>query len=137
MVYSNTFKYHNFYSAKLLITTGIIIDPEVMEQKTEVLDLSNPEFECEILPDFPLPIESAVGAYINDRPIVCGGKDPFNEDFLNDKCFVLGQDEPIVELNSFRVGAAGISIANDVFWITGKPSTSASGTGMWTVTFRA
>ena len=101
-----------------------------MGEKTEVLDLSNPEFECEILPDFPLPIESAVGAYINDRPIVCGGKDPFNEDFLNDKCFVLGQDEPIVELNSFRVGAAGISIANDVFWITGKPSISASRIGM-------
>ena len=110
-------------------------DPEVMEQKTEVFDLSNPEFECKILPNFPIPIAMAVGAYINDRPIVCGGTDPNNANGLNDKCFVLGQDEPIVELNSFRIEAAGISIANDVFWITGKSSTSGIEMGNFSIPF--
>ena len=98
-------------------------------QQTEVFDLSNPEFECKSLPNFTIPISSAVGAFINDEPIVCGGSSDIAPHWY-DKCFVLGQDEPIVELQSFRVDSAGISTSNNEFWITGKPSTSASGIGM-------
>ena len=87
------------------------------------------------MPDFPAPVGSAVGAFINDRPIVCGGGSNSNVDVWSgwNYCFVVGQDDlahHTVDLDRFRFESAGISIANDVFWITGKPSTSASGIGM-------
>ena len=100
-------------------------NPDVIEERIEVFDLSNPEAECEILPNFPTTIVRGVGSNINDRPIVCGGSfyaKQHHEEYWNDKCFILGQDEPIVQLNSFRFLSAGISITNDVFWITGKIS---------------
>ena len=96
--------------------------PSELEERIEVFDLSNPEAECAILPNFPTTIVRGVGSNINGRPIVCGGS--FNakypDKYWNDKCFILGQDEPIVQLNSFRFLSAGISITNDVYWITGK-----------------
>ena len=61
---------------------------------SEIIDIANENRECNELAKFPHPVESAAGGLVSGKPMICGG---FYEslDEVSDKCFILGEDQPI------------------------------------------
>ena len=67
-----------YISAKVLIATGY---PFEMGQKTEIIDLLNPNYSINSkLPEVP-PRYGAVGGVIQNHVIVCGGEHDFSNNF--------------------------------------------------------
>lgn len=60
-----------FIPARILITSGM---PKENGQNTEIIDLINPDFECELLANIPAR-SAAVGGFLQNHPFICGGKD--------------------------------------------------------------
>ena len=60
-----------FIPARILITSGM---PKENGQNTEIIDLINPDFECELLANIPAR-SAAVGGFLQNHPLICGGKD--------------------------------------------------------------
>ena len=48
--------------------------PKENGQNTEIIDLINPDFECELLANIPAR-SAAVGGFLQNHPLICGGKD--------------------------------------------------------------
>ena len=86
-------------------------------QKSEVIDLSNPNAQCDMLDDYPQKVMLSTGALLqNDKPLICGG---WNDQLIkNDKCNIIGHEGQI-QLQEKRAGASSIVIDEDTLWITG------------------
>merc|ERR1712226_467644 len=59
-------------STKVMISTGNLNMDST--KKTEVIDLEDSNVICNVLEDFPMDIDAAVGATLAITPIICGGK---------------------------------------------------------------
>ena len=86
-------------------------------QKSEVIDLSNPNAQCDLLDDYPEEVMLATGALLqNDKPLICGG---WNDQLIkNDKCNIIGKEGQI-QLLEKRAASSSIAIDEDSLWITG------------------
>ena len=46
-------------------------------QYSEVIDLLEPDSKCQPLMDFPIQAYSATGGLLQNKPLICGGYNPF------------------------------------------------------------
>ena len=79
---------------------------------SEVIDIDHEYSECDELSNSPHPIEGAAGGLVSGKPIICGG---FNENPLtggSNKCFTLGENQPIT-MEHERSYPSSISITKD------------------------
>ena len=64
----------NFFPAKLLVTTGYIVNQGTDPKPSEVIDLLDAESKCDQFPIFQDRIIGASGALLqNNQTLVCGG----------------------------------------------------------------
>ena len=80
---------------------------------SEVIDIDNGNIaECDELANSAYPVEGAVGGLVSGKPMICGG---FNENPLtrgSNKCFFLGENQPITMAHE-RSYPSSISISKD------------------------
>ena len=79
--------------------------------RSEVIDIENEFRHCHELPNLVQPVEGAVGGLVSGKPIICGG---FSEDLFtgaSNKCFILGENQPII-MTQKRSYSASISISS-------------------------
>ena len=78
---------------------------------SEIIDIANENRECNELAKFPHPVESAAGGLVSGKPMICGG---YYENRYNgsDKCFILGEDQPITMADK-RSFPSSISISRN------------------------
>ena len=97
-----------FYAAKVLVTTGTPFGNGV---HSEVIDLKNPNSTCQSFENYPVAMDRAFGGLIqNDAPLVCGGFTTESES----KCYLVGLDEVVAELNRPRDSGASVVLQNEV-----------------------
>ena len=78
---------------------------------SEIIDIATDDTECNELAKFPHPVESAAGGLVSGKPIICGGfYENVNEG--SDKCFILGEDQPIMMADK-RSYPSSISISRN------------------------
>ena len=105
------------FIAKILVTTGYPDDHSV---HSEVIDSVNPNSICQPLPNLPVPIRTALGGLLNNKPIICGG---FSVVFgKQNQCYFVGSNEVINELIQPRSLGSGVILNDDILWVTGKYS---------------
>ena len=78
---------------------------------SEVIDIGNDDIECNELEKVPYPIQGAAGGLVGGKPMICGG---YSEDLFtgaSDKCFILGENKPII-MEHQRAYPASISISS-------------------------
>ena len=62
------------FLAKLLVTTGQVLDKNATSRISEVLDLSDPKNKCQMLQEYPVEVMKATGKLIDgELPLICGG----------------------------------------------------------------
>ena len=79
---------------------------------SEVIDMDNEYTECDELANYAHSIQGAAGGLVSRKPMICGG---FYESPLtggSNKCFILGENKPILMKNE-RSYPASISISKD------------------------
>jgi hypothetical protein len=95
-----------------LVTTGY---PYATSVKSEVIDLEESGNICQILEDYPIGVEGAVGGLLNQGdPLVCGGWDP-----ATNVCYVLNQPGQSSEMLEERGYSASLTLNSTHIWITG------------------
>ena len=78
---------------------------------SEVIDIDNEDIECNELAVAHYPIQGAAGGLVSGKPMICGG---YSEDLFtgaSDKCFILGENKPII-MEHQRAYPASISISS-------------------------
>jgi len=107
---------------KVLVTTGF--SPN--NQRTEIIDLRNPNAICPEWPDFPIELWLATGALLDNVPVICGGNTL--EYSLDDhktvgsqECFALNGTIFQSTGNFSYIGASsgGVAINDTKLWMTG------------------
>ena len=84
----------------------------------EVVDVLHPTLVCDTYGTMPVGITRAVGGKIGDDFIVCGGK---NQDRVrSNECYILGNEEPFINMNDKRFVASGVVLPNGTFMMIGK-----------------
>ena len=66
---------------------------------SEVIDIDNEDIECDELANAIFPVQGAAGGLVSGKPLICGG---FNENPLtggSNKCFIIGENQPITMEN--------------------------------------
>ena len=103
-----------------MITNGF---PSYNAMKTEIVDVAN-GVTCSDIADFPVAQASAVGAYLGDTLVVCGGWSSGNQE-SSKKCFRLTNSEweEFVSMKEKRSYAAAV-MHNDKFHVFGGYSGS-------------
>ena len=79
---------------------------------SEIIDIDNEYMECNKLANSAYRIQGAVGGLVSGKPMICGG---FNENPLSggsNKCFILGENQPIT-MEHERSYPSSISISKD------------------------
>ena len=105
-------------STKVMISTGNLNMDST--KKTEVIDLEDSNVICNVLEDFPMDIDAAVGATLAITPIICGGKFNNGSSRSSDKCFKYAEGgwQNFATMIDRRHYAAGI-VYNNVLHIFG------------------
>ena len=87
-------------------------------RSSEVIDLNNPDVTCQQWLDFPFDVRLAVGGYINESVITCGGR--LSNGYVTDRCF---KTEPskTTEIPGLKIGsyASGGGIIQDSLVVSG------------------
>ena len=102
----------NFFTAKLLVTTGQYLNTYENGLHSEVIDVENEFRECDELPNSAQPVQGAGGGLVSGKPMICGG---FRENLYtgaSNKCFILGENQPII-MEHERSYPASISISSN------------------------
>ena len=79
---------------------------------SEVIDIENEYKECDELANSVDPVQGAAGGLVSRKPMICGG---FYENPLtrgSNKCFILGENQPIT-MEHERSYPSSISISKD------------------------
>ena len=106
------------FSGKVLITTGFGFSGEDYTT-SEIFDVKNPTNQCQNLPNYPLQVDGANGALINDKyPFICGGSSTINSD-----CYLYnpdaGQWDFTVAMSNPRYRGGHVVVNKDTLWVTG------------------
>jgi len=109
------------------VTTGLPYESGI---HTEILDLTDPDFKCTGLPDYPLQIKDGGGALIkDDMLLVCGGYDATSNGI--DECYSLSTDATWSKMDQgleearFHAGYGSI-VVNESLWNSGGELTKTS-----------
>ena len=98
-----------------MVTTGYYNGEYITS--SEVIDLLNPNVTCQDWPDYPISVKLAVGVFLDESVLACGG---LSNDGVTDRCFKLDQSK-VSEIPGLKVGSydsAG-GIINHKMIITG------------------
>ena len=80
--------------------------------KSEVIDLMDPTKTCQPWVEYPIGVDSAVGVFIQDKLVICGGDSTFTAgNGAVDRCFALGPSE----VTEMTMSAASYSSAAGTF----------------------
>ena len=64
-----------------------------------------------------MPIRTALGGLLNNKPIICGG---FSVVFgKQNQCYFVGSNEVVNELIQPRSLGSGVILNDDILWVTG------------------
>ena len=116
-----------FSGSKIIIYGGDFWDPKY--RKAEVIDLLNHDLKCGVPYDKNETGHGAYGGRIDDYFVYCGGRD-HQENGVTDKCYKLGQNEPIFNITMSTprwdefIGNNGIVLPNNSLFIIGNKSIS-------------
>ena len=101
-------------TAKLLVTTGY---KSGYINSSEVIDLFYSNVTCQQWPDYPIGVRYAVGGYLDDYVITCGG---YSNDGVTDRCFKM-EPSKVTEITGLGTGSyvSGGGIIQDSFIISG------------------
>jgi hypothetical protein len=102
-----------------LVTTG---DPRSTSVKSEVIDLDDSSNHCQVLEDYPIAVEAAVGGFLNQGdPLVCGGKPYtwFPWYTATNVCNVVNQPVQSSEMLEERYNSASLTLNSSHLWVTG------------------
>ena len=86
-------------------------------RSSEVIDLNNPSVTCQQWPDYPIDVYRAVGGYINESVITCGG---YSINGVTDKCFKM-EPSKTTEIPGLNIGSyySGGGIIQDSLVVSG------------------
>ena len=100
-----------------MITSG---SPKSSARKTEILDVVT-GVNCAVLPDFPVELQTAVGANLDGTPVVCGGDS-------SEKCYRFnnGGWEEFASMKKKRGWAAAVVYNTKLHVFGGNPGKSTS-----------
>ena len=84
---------------------------------SEVIDLLNPNVTCQDWPDYPIGVEGAIGGFLDESVLACGG---YSNGHVTDRCFKLDQSK-VSEIPGLKVGSYSSAggIINHKMIITG------------------
>ena len=88
---------------------------------SEVIDLQFEDRECDNLAFSFQPVQGAAGGVVDGKPMICGGFNESPNTGVSNKCFILGEDQPIT-MEQERSYPASISISKDE--VSQLPNTS-------------
>ena len=97
-----------------MVTTGWYNGDYI--RSSEIIDLNNPSVTCQQWPDFPIDVNRAVGGYINESVITCGGW----SNGVTDKCFKM-EPSKTTEIPGLNIGSyySGGGIIQDSLVVSG------------------
>ena len=84
----------------------------------EVVDVLHPTLDCDTYGTLPVGISNAAGGKIGDDFIVCGGY--IQDEGRSNECYILGNEEPFINMNDKRNVASGVVLPNGTFMMIGK-----------------
>ena len=79
---------------------------------SEVIDIDNEDTECDELANSAYPVEGAAGGLVSRKPMICGGFNETPQTGGSNKCFILGENQPIT-MEHERSYPSSISISKD------------------------
>ena len=99
-----------------MVTNGWLLNNGYI-RSSEIIDLNNPNVSCQQWPDYPIDVRYAVGGYINESVITCGGVS--NGD-VTDRCFKM-EPSKTTEIPSLKIGSyfSGGGIIQDSLLVSG------------------
>ena len=99
-----------------MVTTGYYNSGDI--RSSEVIDLNNPSVTCQQWPDFPIDVRVAVGGYVNESVITCGGR--LSNGGVTDKCFKM-EPSKTTEIPGLNIGSSysGGGIIQDSLVVSG------------------
>ena len=98
------------FPAKVLVSSGT---PRGNEQNSEIIDLYDHTFRHELKLSDVSRSKGAVGALLNNQPLICGGS------AQNTKCTVVGKPSLSIKLIQPRSYAASVVLPDQCLWIVG------------------
>ena len=105
----------NFKLEKILIYSGY---PFKNGNKAEVVDLTDPNADCDLYAHVPVDVHSALGGKVLDQHILCGGIDDQIE--VHKDCFKIGETKPFLELLQPRYDGDSVILSNNTIFISGE-----------------
>ena len=105
------------FLAKLLVTTGQVLDNHATSRISEVLDLSDPTNKCQMLQKYPIKVMKATGKLIDGEvPLICGGIGLNGE--WRRECYTVKEntnfDKPAFIMNTTRKQPSSISVPDGI-----------------------
>ena len=99
-----------------MVTTGYYNGDYI--RSSEVIDLNNPSVTCQQWPDSPIDVRWAVGGYINESVITCGGR--LSNGYVTDRCFKM-EPSKTTEIPGLKIGSydSGGGIIQDSLVVSG------------------
>ena len=87
-------------------------------KKIEVVDVLHPTLVCDTFGTMPFGIEYAAGGKIGNEFLFCGG---YTQDGnRSNECYILGNEEPFINMNHTRRYASGVVLPNGTFLMIGE-----------------
>ena len=84
----------------------------------EVVDVLHPTLVCDAYGTLPVGILNAASGKIGNDFTLCGG---YTQDRrFSNECYILGNEEPFINMNDKRIGASGVVLPNGTFMMIGK-----------------
>ena len=100
-----------------MVTAGFNYNIGDYIRSSEVIDLSNPNVNCQQWPDYPINVNYGVGGYINESVITCGG---YSNGYATDRCFKM-EPSKTTEIPGLKIGSydSGGGIIQDSLVVSG------------------
>ena len=109
------FEIDNIYS-----TLGKIIAYSGSNENAEVIDLLNPEADCDIYAVLPKEVHFAFGGRVAQEFVICGGSTYAEEEVISKKCYKVGETTPFVELINPRKSGSSVVLSNNTLLLLGN-----------------
>ena len=104
------------FTGKIVVYSGF---PREDGRHAEVIDLLNPDANCDEYGLLEIGVDYAFGGRVADNFLVCGGRDGSG---LRKECYKVGETTPFLELLQPRDGGASVVLPNNTLFITGESS---------------
>ena len=114
------FKIDNIYSTlgKILVYSGYGSNEN--GKYAEVIDLLNPEADCDIYAVLPKEVHFAFGGRVAQEFVICGGSTYAEEEVISKKCYKVGETTPFVELINPRKSGSSVVLSNNTLLLLGN-----------------